>query len=295
MDEILKHADDVSFSYDFTLEGKAINEVEDDGDLIIEGWAAQFEGLDRQNEQFAEGAFQRGIKAFLENGGSLCFHHKHEKVLGKVLELEEVEGKGLRMKARVDGAIKTHPELGTLYQQIKNGTLSGLSVGGFFKRAYTNHGPRIVDMDFTEVSVTGVPVDPHKPAFSVVAGKALNDMPHPIEGEESPAEWTAEELEKLGVSLDKLQLVLGEKAVPSSPKGDWPDREALALILAFEQLTNEMPQRSEYEEGDTDGDPRVDELIGNVKSALDEYAKEAHSLAAKLGPLPKVTFEGHMP
>jgi HK97 family phage prohead protease len=170
----------VRFRYDFTLAGKALEDggteavvIEaDNGDLIIEGYAAVFEGVDRQGENFVDGAFQRGIKAFLDSTAALCFHHKHDQVLGKVLDLHEEEGKGLKMRARVDGAIKSHPVLGTYYQQIKNGTLNGLSVGGFFKRAMTDAGQRIADMDFTEISVTGVPVHTG-PRFDVIAGKAL--------------------------------------------------------------------------------------------------------------------------
>jgi hypothetical protein len=48
--------------------------------------------------------------------------------------MAEVPGVGIRVKARVDGAIRSHPELGTLYHQIKNGTLTGLSLAGYFKR-----------------------------------------------------------------------------------------------------------------------------------------------------------------
>lgn len=165
------------FRYDFTLDAKALDSaqtiVEDEnGDLIIEGYAAVFDGVDRQGENFAEGAFARGIKAFMEGQSSLCYHHKHDKCLGKILELREEEGKGLKMKARVDGAIKTHPELGTYYNQIKSGTLNALSVGGFFKRSLTDLGPRITDMDFTEISVTPVPVHTGT-HFTVLAGKAL--------------------------------------------------------------------------------------------------------------------------
>jgi HK97 family phage prohead protease len=163
------------FRYDFLLDGKALDETvheDDNGDLIIDGYAAVFDGIDRQGENFAEGAFQRGIKAFMAGPASLCYHHKHDKCLGKVLDLTEEEGKGLKMRARVDGAIKNHPELGTYYQQIKNGTLKALSVGGFFKRALTNIGPRITDVDFTEISVTPVPVHTG-PSFAVLAGKAL--------------------------------------------------------------------------------------------------------------------------
>jgi HK97 family phage prohead protease len=173
------HDDLIAFQYDFTLDGKALTdsviEETEDGDLIIEGWAAVFEGLDREGENFQEGAFQRACKAFVDNQASLCYHHKRDHVLGKVLELEEVKDKGLRLRARVDGAIKTHPVLGTIYQQIKKGTFNGLSVGGFFRRL----GNKIVDMDLTEVSVTGVPVHTG-PKFSVVAGKALSDLQVPL-------------------------------------------------------------------------------------------------------------------
>jgi HK97 family phage prohead protease len=160
----------------FTYGGKSLTAYElADGDLLIEGMAADFSGVDRQNENFTDGAFQRGVKSFLDGPASLCFHHKHEKVLGKVLELEEIPGRGLFMRARVDGAIKNHPELGTIYRQIKNGTLRSLSIGGFFKRKLTAAGTRIVDMDFTEISVTPVPQHTG-PAFAVVAGKAVTSI-----------------------------------------------------------------------------------------------------------------------
>jgi HK97 family phage prohead protease len=161
----------IAFRYDFDVKAlddqQVVTETED-GDLIIEGYAAVFEGVDREGENFAPGAFQRGIKSFLEGQAGLCYHHKHDKLLGKVLDLREEEGKGLWMRARVDAAIKKHPELGTYYEQIRRGSLNALSVGGFFKRMRD----KIVDMDFTEVSITPVPVHPGT-NFAVVAGKAL--------------------------------------------------------------------------------------------------------------------------
>jgi HK97 family phage prohead protease len=174
------HDELVQFQFDFVLEGKALEDgtlsqtitEQDNGDLIIEGYAAVFDGDDRQGENFTDGAFQRGIKAFLGGQSALCYHHKHDKLLGKVLNLQEEEGKGLKMTARVDGAIKNHPELGTLYAQIKNGSLNALSVGGFFKRALVAGKQKITDMDFTEISVTPVPVHPGT-SFAVIAGKAL--------------------------------------------------------------------------------------------------------------------------
>ena len=170
--------DDDLFKFVMPMEAKALEDgsfvvVEDNGDLTIEGYAAVWEGDDRQGENFVPGAFTKSAKAFLDAGGPLCFHHKHDHVLGTVTELEE-DGKGLRMKARVDGETSKHPVLSTIYNQVKKGTLKGLSVGGFFRRALIDGKRKIADMDFTEISVTGVPVHTG-PSFAVVAGKALLD------------------------------------------------------------------------------------------------------------------------
>lgn len=151
----------------FVYGAKAQNVYElTDGDLIIEGIAANW-STDRENENFEPGAFLVGIKSFLNGASSLAFHHKNDKVLGKVLALEESPA-GLKIRARIDGAIRKHPELGVIYDQIKSGTLSYLSVGGFFKRV----GKKIVDVEFTEISVTPRPVG-HRTSFAVVAGKAV--------------------------------------------------------------------------------------------------------------------------
>jgi HK97 family phage prohead protease len=168
-----------SYRFDFVPEapeGKALVEVMDDGDLIIEGYAAVFDGQDRQGENFVDGAFEAGIKSFLDGQAALCYHHKHDQCLGKVLDLREEEGKGLKMKARVDGAIQHDPQLKRVYEQIKKGTLNALSIGGFFRRKLTEAGQKIAKCDFTEISVTPVPVHPGT-NFGVVAGKALRDMP----------------------------------------------------------------------------------------------------------------------
>jgi HK97 family phage prohead protease len=198
-----------AFRFDFIPEGKAVDapvvQEQENGDLIIEGYAAVFEGQDRQDENFIDKAFQRGIKAFLGGQASLCYHHKHDLCLGKVLELEEEEGKGLRMRARVDGAIRSHPVMGTYYEQIKKGTLNALSVGGFFRRKMTEAGRKIAACDLTEISVTPVPVHPGT-NFAVVAGKALKDMPQTPEGVES-GEIRASDEEQINFMIDQLNEV----------------------------------------------------------------------------------------
>lgn len=211
------HNELLSFRYGFGLEGKAVEgdtaqvvtELED-GDLLIEGLAADFSGVDREGENFTEGAFTRGIKSFLNGSSALCFHHKADQVLGRVLDLQEND-KGLWFKARVDGAIKDHPSLGTVYNQIKRGTIRGVSVGGFFKRSLTPDGPRISDVDLTEISCTAVPTHAG-PSFAVVAGKALEDLEIPdkpeVEGDiraddERAIKYAIEELQKVFDRIDK--------------------------------------------------------------------------------------------
>lgn len=168
-------------SVHFELQGKALESkpvtVLEDGDLLIEGWAADFEGLDRQGENFTRGAFEHSIKTFLNGSAALCFHHKHDLAIGSVLELREVEGKGLYMKARVDRQGPSSP-LRYIYDGIRKGSYRGLSVGGFFKRKRTASGWRISSVDFTEVSVTPVPVHP-RTSLAVIAGKALDDAADP--------------------------------------------------------------------------------------------------------------------
>jgi HK97 family phage prohead protease len=215
------HEDVIQFRQDFVLDAKALEDgtpgqtitVADDGDLIIEGYAAVFDGMDRQNENFVDGAFQEGISKFLGGQAALCYNHKHDKVLGKVIELVEEEGKGLKMKARIDGSIQSHPELGTLYHQIKRGTINALSVGGFFKRALVNGRKMISGVDFTEISATAVPVHPGT-NFAVLAGKALMSE---VDQPEVPAELVDEEVrdsdvERLSYAVAELQYIYDQLA-----------------------------------------------------------------------------------
>jgi HK97 family phage prohead protease len=173
-----------AFRFDFVPQGKAIEDgksqlvtVEQNGDLIVEGYAAVWDGDDREGENFVPEAFQHGVKTFLEGQAAFCYGHKHDKLLGRFLDLRP-DGKGLRFRARVDGAIQTHPELKTYYQQIKNGSLRGMSVGGFFHRGEVEGKQKIVKCDLTEISAVPVPCHPGT-SLTVVAGKALEDLSTP--------------------------------------------------------------------------------------------------------------------
>lgn len=204
--------DKFAFRFDFALEGKAVEDgqaqtitEDENGDLIIEGYAAVFEGEDRQGENFAPGAFQRGIKSFLEGASTLAFHHKHDHGIGKVLDLREEEGKGLYMKARVDHQPESSP-LRYIYNGVKKGTYSALSVGGFFKRGLLEGKKRILDTDLTEISITPVPVHAG-PSFAVVAGKALEDIEVPTPPTNVAGEIRAEDEEMVGIYIDSLKRI----------------------------------------------------------------------------------------
>jgi HK97 family phage prohead protease len=170
------------FEYNFILDGKAVDdkpkpniEELEDGTLIIEGYASDF-GLDRENEAFEPGAFERGIKSFIETNAPLCYHHKRDVQLGEVTEAR-TDDHGLKIKARID---PTEPgtEMRNIWNRIKSGATKGLSVGGFFRRKLTPNGWRIHDVDLTEISVTPVPVNP-RTTFAVVAGKAFDGVEIP--------------------------------------------------------------------------------------------------------------------
>lgn len=231
----------IEFEHTFELEGKAdsgtVTELED-GDLLIEGYASVFEGLDRQGENFVPGAFQRGIKAFLDRKTRpLCFHHKRDQVLGEILDLEEVEGKGLRMVARVDKQNQSSP-LYHLYNGIKKGSISGLSVGGYLARKQVGGRQMISNCDLVEISATAAPVHGCT-SFDVIAGKALaaavetedaaqetsevQEAPEVVETPDAVEEITEEELAQIEAALDRYEAIFPAEAVSDNDDQDSPE------------------------------------------------------------------------
>lgn len=162
--------DQAKFQADFVLDQKAAVR-EEDGDLIIEGYAADWL-MDRQEEAFEPGAFEEGLKSFIERNPILVYHHQYDKALGQVIEADN-RPDGLWVKARVDA-----PADGSwaqdVYNKIKRGTIRGFSVGGIFHRREGPDGKaRIHKADFAELSVTPFPVNPR--TLFAVAGKAFEE------------------------------------------------------------------------------------------------------------------------
>ena len=276
------HDDLFAFNYGFALEGKAAEDTVvtelDDGDLLISGWAATFDGVDREGENFEPGAFQRGIKSFLNGQAALCYHHKHDQGIGKVLKLEEVEGKGLYMEARVDKQEPSSP-LHYIYNGIKKGTYNGLSCGGFFKRRMTERGPRIANMDFTEISVTPVPVHPGT-NFAVIAGKALEQ-----EVEEDQPEAPLEQLERLTASLQTFVEREEGKALPKNynPTVASTVSDFLAGTAQLRSLSTSIKSLQDIDDFSNE---ELESLADEVESSCVGWEAQAHKLAAKVGPLP---------
>lgn len=271
------------------LEGKAVEEL-DDGDLLIEGTAAVYDGIDREGENFEKGAFERGIKSFLNGQAALCYHHKHDHLLGKVIELEEVEGKGLKFKARVDHQPETSP-LRHLYNAVKKGSLRGVSVGGFFRRKLTEAGRKISDVDLTEISLTPVPVH-NQTSFAVVAGKALEGMD--VEsGDPTPEAESMDQLTAAHDSLAKLVETLESKSVKSEEGKSLPknyDPSAAGLLSEYIAGVSRLRTLSTSLQAIGDSPEALRNLADSTESACVDWEASAHKLAAKIGPLPPSGF-----
>lgn len=158
--------------FQFGVKAQEVRE-EDDGTLIIRGLASDFE-TDRDLEAFEPGAFEEGLKAFMQNP-ILLYHHKPDHQLGVVREAH-LDGKGLHIEAAIpkppEGSWATH-----VYNLVKNGMMRGFSVGGAFYRRMTDEGPKIFRSDTQEVSVTPLPVNPR--TLFGVAGKAFGEDTDP--------------------------------------------------------------------------------------------------------------------
>jgi phage head maturation protease len=160
---------DVRFQDAHLASFKAVDE-KPDGSLVVRGIGANYD-LDREGEAFADGAFRKGLSRFLSGSAVLCYHHKMDTAIGRVVDAKEVKGKGVEITAVVDYQEPQSPWR-HIYNGVKAGRIASFSVGGIFKR----DGHRIVDVDILEWSVTPVPVGKGTD-FSIIAGKALTEGP----------------------------------------------------------------------------------------------------------------------
>lgn len=182
------------FELGFTLDGKAVAEEASDGKLRIEGYAATL-GMDRKDEAFLPGVFEKGLDKYFKDNPVLLYHHHYDQALGTVEDVK-LDQKGLFVKAALD-----QPAPGSwaedVYNKVKSGTIKGFSIGGIFKRKMTPQGPRVHEADFAEISVTPLPLEAG--SLFQLAGKAFGD-----EGAEEKA------IERLNELFDTLGEVVGK-------------------------------------------------------------------------------------
>lgn len=156
------------FDLGFVLDGKSVVEKAADGKLRIEGYAATL-GLDRKDEAFLPGVFEKGLDKYFKDNPVLLYHHHYDQALGTVEDVK-LDGKGLFVKAALDP-----PAPGSwaedVYNKVASGTIKGFSIGGIFKRKMTPQGPRVHHADFAEISVTPLPLEAG--SLFALAGKAF--------------------------------------------------------------------------------------------------------------------------
>ncbi len=160
-----------ALNYDFKLKNESL---ESSGDtLVISGLASNFD-LDRQQDQMARNAFDRGLKKYLTSNPVLLYSHRPGMPMGRVTK-GEVRPEGLFVEAELP-----RPEPGTeaanIWRLVKAGVIRAFSVGGVFHRKVIGGINTIVDCDLREVSVASIGAVPGA-LFSVQAGKAFGDGP----------------------------------------------------------------------------------------------------------------------
>lgn len=271
------------FSYDFVLGGKAVEMQEDEhGDLWIEGYASDF-GVDRQNEAFEPGAFERGLKAFLETNPIMLYHHKYDHALGAFTDAK-VDENGLWVRGRVD-----KPATGSwaedIFNKIKRGTIKSFSVGGIFKRRMTAQGPRIFDVDLGEISVTPFPVNP-RTHFAVVAGKAFQDAPELEVVEEEPVVEDAPEADKPDeVEVDVAPEVDNDEGNPEADKDDAEEADEPEAVIEPGSITSDLIANGAINTEHLSDElrSRFSELKNIDELSAEEVQAQVNSVVSRLG------------
>jgi HK97 family phage prohead protease len=254
------------FDFGFTLDAKAqITTNEDDGKLIIEGYASDF-GIDREDEAFEPGAFEEGIKAYMQNPVVL-YHHKKDTAMGQILD-HRIDKGGLWVKAAIDKPADG-TQLANYYQQVKNRVLRGFSVGGKFFRRMTPQGPRIFKCDVQEISITPQPINPRM--LFAVAGKAFEGMDDETETHDIKA------LEDALARIDGfLSVAEGGKA------GQHADGPHISALMYHVQKIHTLALDAKQ---DSQTSNEMTNRAAEIAKDAEKHSKGLHHLAAKHGPL----------
>jgi HK97 family phage prohead protease len=144
--------------------------------LLLEGFAST-PALDRHGDKVNPAGLERSVKSFLATNPVLLWHHKLSlPPIGKVLDAQVVEGKGLWVRA-----VMPRPEAPSfaaeVYAAARDGLLRALSLGAKWKRRDRGTHREVVEADVYELSLCPVAVNPETVANSIrpTEAKALSN------------------------------------------------------------------------------------------------------------------------
>lgn len=197
--------------FQWTLGAKAEATPLESGAMLIEGWGANW-SWDLQDERFSRSAFNRSLKKWLAGSAPLCYAHRRDEVIGKVIGAE-VRDEGVWLKAIVDPQPVSSP-LRYIIDGIRRGRIAALSCAGVFKRKQTPEGPVITDVELVEWSAAPISIG-RGTSFQVIAGKALT--PEAVEGKAINAKGQlvedTESLREVKATLTTMRKSLEAKAL----------------------------------------------------------------------------------
>jgi HK97 family phage prohead protease len=130
-----------------------------DGPGTLEGYAAVFGNVDRDNEVIVPGAFSRTLDDF-KSSGFLCNGHNWKEELGTIVDAKE-DDRGLFIVAEFYSTPDAQQVRQRLAEKQARGRRQGMSIGYRVKQASKVNGVRhLTDLDLMEVSVVTVPANP---------------------------------------------------------------------------------------------------------------------------------------
>jgi uncharacterized protein len=130
-----------------------------DGPGTLEGYAAVFGNVDRDNEVIVPGAFSRTLDDF-KSSGFLCNGHNWKEELGTIVDAKE-DDRGLFIVAEFYSTPDAQQVRQRLAEKQARGRRQGMSIGYRVKSAEKRNGARhLLDVDLMEVSVVTVPANP---------------------------------------------------------------------------------------------------------------------------------------
>lgn len=220
--------------FDTTIAAKAVS-TEENGDLIIEGYAATWE-KDREGWRFEPQSFVSAAKAYVENGGPLLIQHDPKLGgFGRVESAEVREG-GVWIRGRIPEPAASSP-LRDWYQKVRDGIVTGLSVRGPSMIRKLNDGSYAARMkDWIETSITPTPMNTG--GMLAVAQKALEAGEATAETEATePSEADVEKFRtemdaKLATAQETLDELEADLTIKELAQGDFEEETANKGVTA---------------------------------------------------------------